>query len=120
VLRGAPPPADGTAPAELLSGRRPRVLLVDPYVARDDPMERKEVELYPSLGILTLASFLQHQEIEVRVADLTFARDIGPVRRTVRSWRPDIVGVHTKSLTLPRALQIPEVAHDEGAVAVAG
>jgi anaerobic magnesium-protoporphyrin IX monomethyl ester cyclase len=83
-------------------------------------MERKQVELYPSLGILTLASFLQQQQIEVRISDLTFARDIDPVRQEIQSWRPHVVGVHTKSLTLPRSLEIPLVSQVHGAIAVAG
>ncbi len=53
----------------------PRVLLVDPYVSREDPMERKFVELYPSLGLLTLGAYLRDQGIEVALTDLTFARD---------------------------------------------
>ncbi|MCI4323621.1 MAG: B12-binding domain-containing radical SAM protein [Thermoplasmata archaeon] len=120
MTHGARLLAERGVPAGTPGGPRPRVLLVDPYVARDDPMERKEIELYPSLGILTLASFLQQQQIEVRVSDLTFARDIEPVRQQIRSWRPHVVGVHTKSLTLRRSLEIPLESRAHGAIAVAG
>jgi anaerobic magnesium-protoporphyrin IX monomethyl ester cyclase len=98
----------------------PRVLLVDPYLARDDPMERKFVELYPSLGILTLAAYLRARKVDVAVVDLTFARDTRPVSTTIRNFAPDIVGVHTKTLTLERSLAIGELAHSAGAFAVAG
>jgi anaerobic magnesium-protoporphyrin IX monomethyl ester cyclase len=99
---------------------QPRVLLVDPYVARDDPMERKFVELYPSLGLLTLGAYLRTQGIEVAMTDLTFARDARPVTTQLRSFRPDVVGVHTKTLTHARALDVARRARDEGAFSVAG
>ncbi|MCI4348383.1 MAG: B12-binding domain-containing radical SAM protein, partial [Thermoplasmata archaeon] len=98
----------------------PRVLLVDPYVAREDPMERKFVELYPSLGILTLAGWLRDHGIRVEVTDLTFARDAEPVTRHLQRFRPHVVGVHTKTLTMPRALEIAARARAEGAFPVAG
>jgi anaerobic magnesium-protoporphyrin IX monomethyl ester cyclase len=99
---------------------RPRVLLVDPYVARDDPMERKFVELYPSLGVLSLAAYLRTRNVDVDVVDLTFARDTRPVSRALREFIPDVVGVHTKTLTLERSVAIARMAHRAGAFAVAG
>ncbi|MGA9839672.1 MAG: radical SAM protein [Thermoplasmata archaeon] len=98
----------------------PRVLLVDPYLSREDPMERKFVELYPSLGLLTLGAYLRGQGVEVAMTDLTFARDTRPVSTRLRSFRPDVVGVHTKTLTYPRALEIARLARAAGAFAVAG
>jgi radical SAM superfamily enzyme YgiQ (UPF0313 family) len=96
------------------------VLLVDPYVARDDPMERKSVELYPSLGILTLAAYLRRHDVEVAVVDLTFARGTSPVSAAIRTFRPTVVGVHTKTLTLDRALAVANLARESGAFTVAG
>src|SRR5580658_6678285 len=93
----------------------PRVLLVDPYVAREDPMERKFVELYPSLGILTLAAYLREHGVGVKVVDLTFARDTRPVSNAIRTFRPTVVGVHTKTLTLDRALAIARLSRSAGA-----
>lgn len=98
----------------------PRVLLVDPYLSRDDPMERKFVELYPSLGVLTLAAYLREHGVAVRVVDLTFARDTRPVSAAIREFRPEVVGVHTKTLTLERSLAVARLAHQAGAYAVAG
>jgi anaerobic magnesium-protoporphyrin IX monomethyl ester cyclase len=98
----------------------PRVLLVDPYVAREDPMERKFVELYPSLGLLTLGAYLRDQGIEVAMTDLTFARDARPVTNRLHSFRPEIVGVHTKTLTHDRAIEVAERARAEGVFTVAG
>ncbi len=109
----------GSAPAPHTADA-PRVLLVDPYVAREDPMERKYVELYPSLGILTLAAWLRDHGVEVEVTDLTFARDAEPVSRHLRRFRPHLVGVHTKTLTLPRALEIAARARAEGVTVLAG
>ncbi|HXW66659.1 MAG TPA: radical SAM protein [Thermoplasmata archaeon] len=100
--------------------RAPRVLLVDPYVARDDPMERKFVELYPSLGLLTLGAYLRDHGLEVAMVDLTFERDARAVVARLRSFRPDVVGVHTKTLTRDRAIEIAQMARREGAFAVAG
>jgi anaerobic magnesium-protoporphyrin IX monomethyl ester cyclase len=105
-------PAAGTA--------APRVLLVDPYVARSDPMERKFVELYPSLGLLTLAAYLREAGVEVAVTDLTFARDARPAAARIRTFHPHVVGVHTKSLTRERAVEIGRIARAHGAFAVAG
>jgi anaerobic magnesium-protoporphyrin IX monomethyl ester cyclase len=102
------------------SDRPPKVLLVDPYLAREDPMERKFVELYPSLGLLTLGAYLREHGVEVDMVDLTFARDARAVTARLRSFRPDVVGVHTKTLTHARALDIAARAHAEGACAVAG
>ena len=99
---------------------RPRVLLVDPYLARDDPMERKFVELYPSLGVLTLAAYLRERSVDVSVVDLTFARDTRPVAKAIREFSPDLVGVHTKTLTLERSLAVARIAHRAGVFAVAG
>jgi anaerobic magnesium-protoporphyrin IX monomethyl ester cyclase len=110
-----PPPAARRAPHDL-----PRVLLVDPYLAREDPMERKYVELYPSLGILSLAAYLREQGLQVEVVDLTFARDAAPVTRRIRTFRPHLVGVHTKTLTMRRALQVAARARAEGALSIAG
>ncbi len=100
--------------------RPPRVLLVDPYIARLDPMERKFVELYPSLGLLQLGAYLRDERVEVQFADLTFERDVTGLRRRIRSFAPDLVGVHTKSLTMLRALRIASLARAAGAVSVAG
>ena len=52
-----------------------RVLLVDPYMSRSDPMERKFIELYPSLGLLTLGAYLRDNGTPVSMVDLTFARE---------------------------------------------
>jgi anaerobic magnesium-protoporphyrin IX monomethyl ester cyclase len=101
-------------------GRHSRVLLVDPYLAREDPMERKFVELYPSLSLLTLGGFLRERGARVELVDLTFARGLGPVEDRIASFRPDVVGVHTKTLTTPRALRVAEIARAAGALAVAG
>ena len=98
----------------------PRVLLVDPYVAREDPMERKFVELYPSLGILTLSAWLRGHGIRVEVTDLTFARNAEPVTHHIRKFRPHLVGVHTKTLTMPRAIEIAARARAEGVTVLAG
>ena len=108
------------APPSFPAPDAPRVLLVDPYVAREDPMERKFVELYPSLGILTLSAWLRNHGIRVEVTDLTFARDSGPVTHHLRRFRPHVVGVHTKTLTMPRALEIAARAHAEGVTVLAG
>jgi anaerobic magnesium-protoporphyrin IX monomethyl ester cyclase len=96
------------------------VLLVDPYMARVDPMERKFIELYPSLGLLTLGAYLRAHGSEVAMADLTFARDLGAVHRALRTLRPHIVGVHTKTLTFDRAVAVARAARSEGAFSVAG
>jgi anaerobic magnesium-protoporphyrin IX monomethyl ester cyclase len=99
---------------------RPRVLLVDPYVAREDPMERKFVELYPSLGLLTLGAYLRDHGVEVAMTDLTFARDARPVTTRLKSFRPEVVGVHTKTLTYARSVEVARRARAEGAFVVAG
>jgi radical SAM superfamily enzyme YgiQ (UPF0313 family) len=103
-----------------MSGPSPRVLLVDPYVARDDPMERKFVELYPSLGLLTLGAYLRGHGAEVAMVDLTFARDTHPVVAALRRFAPDVVGVHTKTMTHRRALEVARLARAQGAFCVAG
>jgi anaerobic magnesium-protoporphyrin IX monomethyl ester cyclase len=83
-------------------------------------MERKFVELYPSLGILTLSAWLRGHGVQVEVTDLTFAHDAEPVSRHMRRFRPHLVGVHTKTLTMPRALEIAARARTEGVTVLAG
>jgi anaerobic magnesium-protoporphyrin IX monomethyl ester cyclase len=98
----------------------PRVLLVDPYMSRSDPMERKFVELYPSLGLLTLGAYLREHGAEVSMVDLTFARDLSPLSRALRAHRPHMVGVHTKTLTFERSVEVARKAHAAGAFTIAG
>ncbi len=107
-------------PAAVDPASRPRVLLVDPYVAREDPMERKFIELYPSLGLLTLGAYLRQHGVDVAMVDLTFERDARGVDRAIRSFRPDLVGVHTKTLTAARAFEIAQRVRASGAVSLAG
>ncbi len=102
------------------SGEVPRVLLVDPYLAREDPMERKFIELYPSLGLLTLGAYLRQIGIDVSIVDLTFARDLAELRSRLRSFRPHVLGVHTKTLMYGRALEIAAAARADGVFSVAG
>jgi anaerobic magnesium-protoporphyrin IX monomethyl ester cyclase len=108
-------PKVASAPA-----RPPRVLLVDPYLSREDPMERKFVELYPSLGLLQLGAYLRAHGTEVQMVDLTFARDLGPARRALRAYGPDVVGIHTKSLTYARCVELAREARVAGVYSVAG
>ncbi|HZY92497.1 MAG TPA: radical SAM protein [Thermoplasmata archaeon] len=103
-----------------MSRTRPRVLLVDPYLAREDPMERKYVELYPSLGLLTLGAYLQDRGTDVRMVDLTFARNAATVSTELRRFAPHLVGVHTKTLTFQRSLDVARRARELGAFSVAG
>ena len=98
----------------------PRVLLVDPYRAQDDPMDRKEVERYPSLGILQLAGFARAKGIGVAVVDLTFSRSLAAIDTALRSFRPGVIGIHTKTLTAARSLEIAERARNSGAFLLAG
>lgn len=100
--------------------KTPRVLLVDPYQAARDPMERKFLELYPSLGVLTLGAYLRTHGTKVRILDLTFERGLGRTRSLIREFQPHLIGVHTKTLTMPRALEIAHLGRTEGAVTVAG
>jgi anaerobic magnesium-protoporphyrin IX monomethyl ester cyclase len=96
------------------------VLLVDPYVAREDPMERKFVELYPSIGLLTLGAYLRGRGAAVEILDLTFERDSRRVSSRIASFRPHVVGVHTKTLTRRRSFFIARRAEEAGAVPVSG
>ncbi|EQD33700.1 radical SAM family Fe-S protein, partial [mine drainage metagenome] len=98
----------------------PRVLLVDPYLAREDPMERKFVELYPSLGILQLGAYARAHHCDVRVVDLTFARGIRSVEAALREFRPLVLGVHTKTLTFERCREIAAAARAAGVFSLAG
>ncbi|HLM92124.1 MAG TPA: radical SAM protein [Thermoplasmata archaeon] len=108
------------AKAPAARGPAPRVLLIDPYLSREDPMERKFVELYPSLGLLQLGAYVRDRGIDVEMVDLTFARDTSPARRALRSFRPDVVGVHTKTLTFPRCVELAREAREAGVFSVAG
>jgi anaerobic magnesium-protoporphyrin IX monomethyl ester cyclase len=108
------------APDGAESAEPARVLLVDPYVAREDPMERKFVELYPSLGLLTLAAYLRERGVDVEVVDLTFDRDARRVASRLEHFRPHLVGVHTKSLTRRRAFALARLARASGVACVAG
>lgn len=83
-------------------------------------MERKFVELYPSLGLLTLGAYLRAHDCAVSVVDLTFARDTRGVAAAIREFRPDLLGVHTKTLTHDRAAEIAGIARAADVLTVAG
>ncbi len=83
-------------------------------------MERKFVELYPSLGLLTLGAYLRDAGIDVAMVDLTFDRDTRAIRRALKEFAPHVVGVHTKTLTADRAFSIARIARESGAFSVAG
>ncbi|MDE1836200.1 MAG: B12-binding domain-containing radical SAM protein [Euryarchaeota archaeon] len=119
----SPSRGDASAPvrARAYGGSfRARVLLVDPYVRREDPMERKRDEQYPSLGLLSVAAYLRQEGHEVKIVDLTFERGIEPVRRALRSFSPALLGVHTKTLTFPRALALARLARSHATFSIAG
>ena len=78
------------------------------------------MELYPSLGLLQLGAFLRARGTDVSMVDLTFARDLTPLSRALRSERPQLVGVHTKTLTFDRSVEIAAEAKAAGAFVVAG
>ena len=83
-------------------------------------MERKFLELYPSLGVLSLAAYLREAGARVEVVDLTFERSARPVYARARDFAPHVVGVHTKTLTMRRSVEIGRIARSAGAVPIAG
>jgi len=83
-------------------------------------MERKTVERYPSLGILQLASYARQRGLEVRVVDMTFSRTLAAIERALDDFQPTVVGVHTKTLTAQRSLEIAAHARSSGAYLLAG
>jgi anaerobic magnesium-protoporphyrin IX monomethyl ester cyclase len=67
-----------------------------------------------------LGAYLREKGVEVSMVDLTFERDAEAVAPAVRRFRPHLVGVHTKTLTVDRALAVAHAAKAAGAATVAG
>ncbi len=83
-------------------------------------MERKFVELYPSLGLLTLGAYLREHGVDVSMVDLTFERDTRPVDRAIRVL-PSGRGrrSHEDPDRAPR-VEIARKARDAGLFSLAG
>ncbi|EQD41327.1 radical SAM domain protein, partial [mine drainage metagenome] len=57
---------------------------------------------------------------EVKVVDLTFSRNLSAFEEAIRSFRPGLVGVHTKTLTAARSIEIAQRTRAAGIYLLAG
>ena len=83
----------------------PRVALVFPYFRTRAPTEM----LFPPLGLATLAAQLRRRGVETKVFDGTFDTFEG-LRRDLKAWRPQIVGLSSMVSLTRNTLRLAEAA----------
>ncbi len=95
------------------------ILLVNPYSVEQEKRSYAELDVYPPLGILTLASTLEEKGVRARVIDATFD-DFERVRKAVRDDPAPVVGVTANLITADRALTLVKDTVARGKRAIAG
>ncbi len=96
------------------------VLLVHPLFLSKNPTEQELSSPYFPLGILYLASFVRESGHTVTIFDGTFEDDESAFAERLRTDEPDIVGISALATTKAMALTLARMAHDAGAVVLAG
>ncbi len=72
------------------------------------------------LGLLSLATLARNAGHRVRVFDPSFDRDLGPVRRQLEAFGPDVVGLSVTTDLYPNARELCRFAKGLGATTVMG
>lgn len=100
-------------------GTRVNLLLSHGYCLAEDEHERAVMMPYPPLGMLYLSSHLKAKGFAVEVYDTTFGSVEG-FGDALTASRPRFVGLSCNLMTRATVLRMAAMAHDAGAVVVAG
>jgi radical SAM superfamily enzyme YgiQ (UPF0313 family) len=85
-----------------------------------NPDEQVASSPYFPLGLLYLAGYVRDQGHDVAIFDATFAEDESAFLEALRREAPDVVGISALLPTRDMALTLAQMAHERGAVVVAG
>jgi len=75
-----------------------KVLLTHAYYIHEDEIEQKIMKLYPPLGILSVAAWLDQNDVDCDVYDTTFAYKRTLIQDLLEC-QPDIVAIYTNLMT---------------------
>jgi len=95
------------------------ITLVNPYSIEQEKRASSELDVYPPLGILYLASFLTSRGLLVKVIDGTF-QTFDAILDDVKKTSSPVVGVTANLITAKRAIRLVKFAADLGRDVVAG
>jgi len=96
-----------------------KVLLVNPSLAlaqigHYDSQVEKARGIHPSLGLLYIAAIVEREGHSVRVIDTDLESDPeATLRKTIRAFQPDLMGVHVMTWTFAQAKRTACVAKEE-------
>jgi len=95
------------------------ITLVNPYSIEQEKRAHSELDVYPPVGILYLASFLLSRGVRVKVIDGTF-QTFDALCDAVKNHSSPVVGVTANLITAKRALRLVKFASDLGLDVIAG
>ena len=96
----------------------PDLLLSHGYFLEEDEKEREIMKPYPTLGLLSLSSYLERKGFAVEVFDTTFARRGELLARLERN--PGVLGLYTNLMTRRPVLDLVAAAKQHGWTVVLG
>src|SRR6185295_8199332 len=94
------------------------LLLSHGYFLEEDEKEREIMKPYPTLGLLSLSSYLERKGFAVEVFDTTFARREELLARLERN--PGVLGLYTNLMTRRPVLDLVAAAKQHGWTVVLG
>jgi radical SAM superfamily enzyme YgiQ (UPF0313 family) len=97
-----------------------KILFVHPLFLSQSPDELASSSPYFPLGLLYLAGYVREQGHDVAIFDGTFAADETEFATALQTEQPDVVGISALQPTRAMALQLAQMAQEQGAVVVLG
>jgi radical SAM superfamily enzyme YgiQ (UPF0313 family) len=97
-----------------------KIMLANPYMLRNDPREKRQMQPYAPLGPLYIAAVLKSMDVEVKFHDSTFESNLKRFESSLSSHKPDILGVYTTMASRDNALRMAASARSQGIRTVVG
>src|SRR5689334_3959531 len=95
------------------------ILLSHGYFLSEDPLERKIMKPYPTLGLLYISAYLKRAGFSVGLFDSTFS-SLKEFNEYLQTERPSVVGLYCNLMTKFNILKMIPLAHEAGALVVLG
>ena len=96
------------------------LMLVNPLFLQDDPVEQQLMTPYFPLGLLYLAATVRDAGYSVSIFDAMFQQGDDAFVTALEKERPRVVGISALATVRSAALRLAGIAHQHGAVVVAG